>query len=321
MRGRQPMMSIVVPARNEAQNIERAIGSVLAQDYPLDRFEIFVVDNLSTDETAALAGAFERVTVLFAEGTIGAVRNAGVRDASGTVIGFMDADCLAPANWLSSATELLTADPAVGLVGTVMRLEDEDCAPWVERRWIDNHRAKYPCELTTVSTISSFCFCVRREILDELGGFDPTLVTCEDAQLGYRIGERGWRMLVDRSVEVVHLGNAKTLARFFLRELWQGRDNLQNACGRRIELSEVGSLAAPLVFLALLATGIAASVLGYPGVATAALCAFAAVPVLIAVKKSPVRSAADLGAHSLVWATYLGARALSVFVKIERARR
>lgn len=315
------MVSVVIPARNEAERIERVIRALIAQDYPSPRFEIILVDNLSTDATVDVANRLDGVEVLSAEGTIGAVRNAGIEAASGDVLGFIDADCLAPPHWLSTVVSRLTSDHSVGLVSGIMRLEEPDRAPWVERRWIANHRAKYGRELTSVDTISSFCFCVRREILDELGGFDPRLPTCEDAQLGYRIGRAGWTMLVDRTVEVVHLGNAKTLWRFFLRELWQGGSNLRNALGRRFEPSELASLAVPAAFALLLTGAVVALLAGAWVVGVPLLALVLAMPIAITAKKSPVSRARDLIEHSLLWATYLAARGAGMLVRIDRKGR
>lgn len=60
-RSRQPDVSIVIPARNEAATIEQALHSVLAQAWPLERLEVIVVDNGSSDPTAAAVRRFARL--------------------------------------------------------------------------------------------------------------------------------------------------------------------------------------------------------------------------------------------------------------------
>ena len=56
-------------------------------------------------------------------------------------------------------------------------------------------------------------------MLQEAGKFNPKLVTCEDSELGYRVTALGWKILADKSIDVIHLENAKTLSRFFIRQL------------------------------------------------------------------------------------------------------
>lgn len=98
--GMQPLVSLVIPARNERHNIRRCVESALATRYPA--FEIVVVDDHSTDGTAAivaeLAARDERVRVVtpaaLPNGWFGKqwACDAGARLARGGIVGFMDAD-------------------------------------------------------------------------------------------------------------------------------------------------------------------------------------------------------------------------------------
>jgi glycosyltransferase involved in cell wall biosynthesis len=92
-------LSVVIPARNEAQHIGAALRSIARQDWPLERLEVVVVDNGSQDETVAVVRAFAlahpalAVQVLH-EPVPGVARakNRGVTAARGHWILFMDAD-------------------------------------------------------------------------------------------------------------------------------------------------------------------------------------------------------------------------------------
>jgi chlorobactene glucosyltransferase len=95
-----PLVSLVIPARNEGHNIHRCVASALASTYP--RLEVIVVDDHSTDDTAAVVGALaardERLRIItpatLPAGWFGKqwACDTGARAARGTVIGFMDAD-------------------------------------------------------------------------------------------------------------------------------------------------------------------------------------------------------------------------------------
>jgi glycosyltransferase involved in cell wall biosynthesis len=125
-------LSVVVPARDAAVTIRAALRSVLDRADGL--LEVIVIDDASVDETAAIAAAMDpRVRVIAGRG-IGpaAARNAGVRAARGTLIGFLDADD----EWLATAPDqrrlVLARSPFGGAIAvgpTVVCREGVDTAP------------------------------------------------------------------------------------------------------------------------------------------------------------------------------------------------
>jgi len=316
-----PFVSIIIPAKNEEANIERVLHALRAQNYPQEHYEIIVVDNLSDDATAELAAQYNDVSVLTTAGSIAAVRNKGITKAKGSILAFIDADCIAPPEWITQSIEHIQKDAKIGIVSSVLRLEDEQKAPWVERYWIENHRNKFPHELVCVPTISSYCFCIRKEAMEESGAFNPELATCEDADLGYRVTGMGWKIVADRSIEVIHLGNAKSLIKFFMRQLWQGGSNFQNALSRKFDLAEFGSLSAPVAFCTLLIGALLLAIFQKWAYAAIFLVVALSAPILISLKKSPVKNPKDLLAYFVIWSTYLSARGLGIFVKIKRTQR
>lgn len=96
-----PFVSVVVPARNAEGHVGECIASLLALDYPVDRVEIIVVDNDSTDGTREVVGRFP--VILLEQGerrSSYASRNAGIRRSRGEIIAFTDSDCVASRGWL-----------------------------------------------------------------------------------------------------------------------------------------------------------------------------------------------------------------------------
>ncbi|MBK9344263.1 MAG: glycosyltransferase family 2 protein [Dehalococcoidia bacterium] len=94
-------VSVVIPAYNAARFLAEAIESVFAQTVAPG--EVIVVDDGSTDETAALALQYPDVALLQREnGGIGAARNAGIAAARGGFLAFLDADDIWPAGRLAA---------------------------------------------------------------------------------------------------------------------------------------------------------------------------------------------------------------------------
>ncbi|MEM1323935.1 MAG: glycosyltransferase [Bacteroidota bacterium] len=104
-------LSIIVPARNEAKNILPCLKSILQQDYPTELFEVIVIDDHSTDETAQLVEGLEapqlRLLKLAEHLKAGEHRaykkkaiELGISQAKGQLILTTDADCIAPPQWL-----------------------------------------------------------------------------------------------------------------------------------------------------------------------------------------------------------------------------
>jgi glycosyltransferase involved in cell wall biosynthesis len=111
----QPLVSVVLPTRDRARWIARAVESVLAQTY--ERLELLVVDDGSSDGTQEVLRRFgSQVTLLSRPGTgVYAARNFAVAHASGELVAFIDSDDAWLPNRLASQVPLL-ARPEVGLV-------------------------------------------------------------------------------------------------------------------------------------------------------------------------------------------------------------
>ena len=120
---KQPMtrlsVSVVIATRNRAEMLGRTLQSLLRQKRLPD--EVVIVDNASTDTTAAAALLFrDRLNLkLVREDQVGIphARNAGLRHATGDILAFIDDDCEAEPDWLAEIEKPFLKDPHVGSVG------------------------------------------------------------------------------------------------------------------------------------------------------------------------------------------------------------
>lgn len=192
-----PFVSVIVPTRERPDYIARCLRSIEASDYPRNRYEIIVVDNLpktsvTADFVANTYGNEEKVRYIRedAPGSASA-RNCGLAIARGEFVAFTDDDVMVDTHWLTELIHNFSAAKDVGCVtGLVVPMELETPAQvWFEeyggftlggyRRQIFNltdHRLQtplYPYAAGIYGTGNSMAF--RTSTLREIGGFDPTL--------------------------------------------------------------------------------------------------------------------------------------------------
>ncbi len=127
-RGEKIMISIIVPALNEAEWIEGCMRSLQNQNYS-GEYEIILLDNGSEDGTKEIAKKYcdKLIRVPDLE-FLYQIRNKGIQEADGEIIAQIDADCLAPPNWLNEAKESLEDNILVS--GPVFPLEDSEFLNW-----------------------------------------------------------------------------------------------------------------------------------------------------------------------------------------------
>jgi glycosyltransferase involved in cell wall biosynthesis len=213
-------VSIIIPALNEEKMIGRCLESLTRLAFARDRFEVLVVDNGSRDKTLAIANSFKdrlNLKVLQQAGVrISALRNLGARAAAGDILAFLDADCLAPADWLDRIFALAAADDA-GVLGAHYLLPED--SSWVGRTW---HRYQEAPKTGEVSHVPAGDLIMRREDFLNLGGFDETIQTNEDYELCDRARKAGMAVRAFPQIGVIHLGTAQSLLVFFRKQAWHG---------------------------------------------------------------------------------------------------
>lgn len=132
-----PFISVVVAARDEEKNITNCIQSLLKQDYPVDKFEILIVDDFSTDNTAEIVKKFEtsetnlkylsssakrleKIIVSYKREAI----QTGINASKGQYILLTDADCIVPPSWITTFSEQFIKEDGVFIGGPVV-ISDE----------------------------------------------------------------------------------------------------------------------------------------------------------------------------------------------------
>ena len=210
------MYSVIIPAKNEKDNIVRCIQSIYASTDKADSVEIIVVDNGSTDNTAELAEKAGAKVFIKEELNIAGLRNYGAQQATNEIIAFIDADCEAGKTWLERGYDILKENDGIGVVGGQYVCPKN--STWVQKAW-DSVRLT---GINKVNFVTSGNLFTKKHIFLEFNGFDTALETGEDYDLCIRISKKH-RIISDDRLNIIHFGEPATLMQRLKKEIWYGK--------------------------------------------------------------------------------------------------
>jgi len=204
-------ISAIVTVRNESRNIRDLLDSLVVQEQP---FEVVVVDSYSDDDTRKIVASYSKehpfVRLFKKGGTRGEGRNFGVEQAKGEAVAFIDGDCIAAPDWIHEMREGLKDADVVA--GTTINMGFH---PFADLGRVELfHKGvdlTYPsCNLT-----------YRKDLFQDIGGFDTVFITAEDIDLNYRAVEGGAK-LVYRELAFVRHKAREDFFGFSKQAFWNG---------------------------------------------------------------------------------------------------
>ena len=225
---RAPFASVVVATRDRPQNVSRCLTSLLELDYPA--FEVVLVDNApATSATRRLVaeqfgGNASVKYVQEDQPGLAAAHNRGIAEARGSVIAFTDDDVIADRHWLLELARSIERGDDVGCAtGMILPAELETPAQvWAEESWrfckgfterrfnLDSRRSTslYPYTAGVFGSGANMAF--RRDVLEDIGGFDPAIGTGTPARGGddlaafFRVVTAGYTLAYTPTAVVRH---------------------------------------------------------------------------------------------------------------------
>lgn len=189
------LVSVIIPCYNNAATLCRAIDSVIGQTYP--EIEIIVVDDCSpaSEQIEALLKRYPLVRWIRNSVNIGAAasRNVGIKVAHGKYIAFLDADDEYAADKISVQVRAL--EPRIALTCGLVRV-------YSDGRRVENRRVSRvidaPHALEYRNTMNGAGLLVARDLLIEIGGYNPDFRAAEDYDL--------WLRFLDSGVKIKDIG-------------------------------------------------------------------------------------------------------------------
>lgn len=197
-----PMVSILVPAHNEAIVITRTVRSLLDLDYPNDRYEIIIINDNSSDDSARLLAETQernpgrKLRIINTDSKTGGkgksnALNIGFQECIGSYVVIYDADNTPEKNALRLLVAEIEANSHLGAVIGKFRTRNKNASLLTRFINIETLAFQWMAQagrwkLMKLCTIPGTNFIIRREILEQIGGWDKDAIA-EDTEISFRI--------------------------------------------------------------------------------------------------------------------------------------
>jgi glycosyltransferase involved in cell wall biosynthesis len=205
------MISVVLNVLNEKRHMRDLLDSLVIQEKP---WEIVVVDAGSNDGTVEIVQnymkKFPEIKFFHCPGTRGESTNFGIQQAQGKAVATTGGDCIANPFWIKELRRsLLQHDIVAG------RTINIGFHAWEDLERVELFHKGFDVSFPSAS------MAWRKEVLDDVGGFDPWFVTAEDIDVNLRSVDRGYTMVYNPDAIVYHRTKG-SFKGFFKQAFWNG---------------------------------------------------------------------------------------------------
>ncbi|MBP1966993.1 glycosyltransferase [Paenibacillus aceris] len=213
---------IIVTTNDQRVHLQNCIDSIYA--YTPEPFEIIIIDNASTDDTAAYLKSLKgkvryrvfKSNLGFAGGT-----NQGLRLARGDTLLFLNNDTIVTKNWLTNMLTCLHSSEKIGLVGPVTNyisgeqlIETHYTSTEEMHRFAKAFNKSDPGKWVPAGRLTGFCVLMRRNVFERLSYLDEgfEIGNCEDDDFGFRARMMGLELVVAKDTFIHHVGSVSIKA-------------------------------------------------------------------------------------------------------------
>ena len=210
--GYEPDITIIVTTKNNPRTILDSVRSILDLNYPKEKLRVLVVDASEDLSTQSLLQGMPIDFVRF-KANAPAAYNFALRSVRSELVGFIDGDAKVDPDWLREVVKQVGDDAVAGAGGPILTWNKESLVPRaigyeLESRY-NNPRNVVRCSTTNLV--------LKRTVLEEVGGFDDTLDTGYDGDIGYRIVKRGYKIVFEKDAIVFH-SHRSTLSSYWKQQ-------------------------------------------------------------------------------------------------------
>jgi cellulose synthase/poly-beta-1,6-N-acetylglucosamine synthase-like glycosyltransferase len=215
-------VTVIVATLNSEQTINECLKAILELDYPKDLLEVIVVDGGSKDATVKIAEKHP-VKVVSTPLNAPAAYNYALKIAGNDILGFIDADAKVEREWLNKLIPHLDDPQVAGVSGGIETWNPENAWARSIGYEIKNRYARLGKYVGRVATMNLL---LKRNVLEEAGGFDENLSSQYDTDLGFRITNKGYKIVYEPNAKCYHF-NRTTVRAYFRQQLQYGKNTVK----------------------------------------------------------------------------------------------
>ena len=179
------LISVIVPAYNEEKFIGSCLTNLINQDFNKKHYEIIVIDNASTDDTAEIAKKFKVNLIYEAKKGVNFAVIKGFLEARGEIIALTDADTEVPVDWLTKIYKAFKENPKTVMVCGRSILRPKIFLSCISEFFI-NYFASFIIKIFPAYNLS-----IRKDTYFSIGGINKNLEFSFDADLCFRVKRKG----------------------------------------------------------------------------------------------------------------------------------
>jgi glycosyltransferase involved in cell wall biosynthesis len=211
-----PFVSVIVPTYNRAAMLRDCIKAIRGQDYPLDRYELIVVDDGSADETEAVLEEFSdwsslKVLKQDNRGSY-AARNLAISKTEGDILLCTDDDCIVSKEWITKIVDDISKENSGVVGGRIIGHQPET----IVEKYINKNRLLDQSVFLKVFPVTANV-AYKREVFEKAGVFDEQFRSGGDVDMGIRAKVSGYEIVYspEAMIEHRHRSNLMGLIRQF----------------------------------------------------------------------------------------------------------
>ena len=219
-----PLVTVIMPVRNESAYIARSLQAVLGQDYPAVRMEIIVADGMSTDSTPAIVESFierhNNVKLIVNPGLIAPTgMNLAIGNAKGEIIIRVDGHCEIASDYVRRCVQHLQGGEVDGVGGPLETVGETFCAQVIALAMSTpfgvGGSAFRTVRNTTMLTDTVAFPAYTTSVIRRAGPYDEEMVRNQDDEYNYRLRKLGARILLAADI------HCRYYSRSSIRSLWR----------------------------------------------------------------------------------------------------
>ncbi len=240
-----PSATVVVPAYNSQETIAVCIESLLNLQYPREKLEIIIVDNGSSDDTAAIASRYPVGVLSEEQRGAAAARNCGIREARGEYVAFTDSDCQVAPDWLTRLVRAAIENKSDAVGGRIVSAVSNPIARFTEDQRVMNQEDAIRRLKTPLPFILTANALFKKKVLDDVNGFDVAFdqAAAEDTDLCWRLHAHGCVFAYAHHAIVYHHHRLTTVGLYFqFFKYGKGEVQLVVKHRSRLSLREIRSM-------------------------------------------------------------------------------